>query len=89
MKLQLIKKTLYSNNHTLKEVKKFLKNKIKILKRKKRIILIMKSMFISKNLILKKKPKTTFNLRYYNRIIQNRSTLKDRFKKLLDKLRNI
>ena len=44
------KKALYSNNHTFKKVKKFFKkNKIKILKRKTQLILIMKSMFISKN----------------------------------------
>ena len=85
------KKALYSNNHTLKEVKKFFKkNKIKILKKENPINLDNEINVYFEKLNLKlKKPKTTFNLRYYNRIIQNRSTLKDRFKKLLDKLRNI
>ena len=82
------KKALYSNNHTLIDVKKFFKqNKIKILRTENPINLKNEiNVYFEKMNFKFKKPKTSYNLRYYYRIIQNRSTIKDRFKRLFDKI---
>ena len=84
------KNSLYKKNHTIKEAKFFLtKNKFKIskiedidenIKNKKNIF------FYKKNSSNFKKINIKYNLRYYNRIISDRTNLKDKFINFLSKL---
>ena len=84
------KNSLYKKNHTIKEAKFFLtKNKFKIskiedidenIKNEKNIF------FYKKNSPNLKKINIIYNLRYYNRIISDRTTLKDKFINFLSKL---
>ena len=77
------KNSLYKKNHTIKEAKFFLtKNKFKIskiedidenIKNEKNIF------FYKKNSSNFKKINIKYNLRYYNRIISDRTNLKDKF----------
>ena len=85
-----LKNSLYKKNHTIKEAKFFLmKNKFKILniedvdeniKNEKNIF------FYKKNSSNFKKINIKYNLRYYNRIISDRTNLKDKFINFLSKL---
>jgi cellulose synthase/poly-beta-1,6-N-acetylglucosamine synthase-like glycosyltransferase len=84
------KNSLYKKNHTIKEAKFFLmKNKFKIskienidenIKNEKNIF------FYKKNSPNLKKINIIYNLRYYNRIISDRTNLKDKFINFLSKL---
>ena len=77
------KNSLYKKNHTIKEAKSFLvKNEFKIskiedidenIKNEKNIF------FYKKNSSNFKKINIKYNLRYYNRIISDRTNLKDKF----------
>ncbi len=74
--------SLYSTNHTIKDVEKFLtKNNFKIskieaidenIKNEKNVY------FQKKNLLNKKDLNRKYNLRYYNRLISNKLNLKDK-----------
>ena len=84
------KNSLYKKNHTIKEVKFFLmKNNFKIskiedvdknIKKEKNIF------FYTKNFLNLKKINIKYNLRFYNRIISDRSNTKDKFVNFLSKL---
>ena len=84
------KNSLYKKNHTIKEAKFFLtKNKFKIskiedidenIKNEKNIF------FYKKNSPNLKKINVIYNLRYYNRIISDRTNSKDKFINFLSKL---
>ena len=82
------KKALYQNNHTISEVKKFLKNKeFKIFK----IMAIDENIKNEKNIYFynnkvkfKKKAHTNYNLRHFRRIVDNNTNLKD---KLINKIK--
>ena len=75
-------KSLYSTNHTIKDVEKFLKkNNFEIskieaidenIKNEKNVY------FKKKNLFKKNDLNTKYNLRYYNRLISNKLNLKDK-----------
>jgi FkbM family methyltransferase len=85
-----LKNSLYKKNHTIKEAKFFLmKNKFKILK----IEDVDENIKNEKNIFFYKKNSSNFkkinikyNLRYYNRIISDRTNLKDKFINFLSKL---
>lgn len=83
-------KSLYATNHTIKDVKKFLiKNNFGISKINnvdQNITYEKNVYFYNKNLNDNFKINTNYNLRYYNRIISNRTTIKD---KILDKIKNL
>ena len=76
------KKSLYNKNHTLQEVRIFLKkNKFKITKIENvdhNIENEKNVYFHNKNLKNEKKINTNYNLRYYRRIISNKITFKDK-----------
>ena len=84
------KNSLYKKNHTIKEAKSFLmKNEFKIskiedvdenIKNEKNIF------FYKKKYLNQKKTNIKYNLRYYNRIISDRTNLKDKFINFLSKL---
>lgn len=77
------KKSLYETNHTIKDIKKFLKKKsfsiLKIENVDKNISYEKNVFFIKKNLKQKKNINTNYNIRYYNRIISNNINFKDIF----------
>ena len=83
------KKSLYEKNHTIDEVKEFLrKNSFKILK----IENVDENITYEKNVYFlnnkqrdNKKLNTNYNLRYFNRIISNKLSYKDR---IIDGLKN-
>ena len=84
------KNSLYKKNHTIKETKSFLmKNEFKIskiedvdenIKNEKNIF------FYKKKYSNQKQTNIKYNLRYYNRIISDRTNLKDKFINFLCKL---
>ncbi len=83
------KKSLYAKNHTIDEVKKFLKKKsfkIQKINNIDKNITYEKNIYFSKNKINDNdKINTNYNLRYFNRIVDNRLTFKD---KLIDFIKN-
>lgn len=80
--------SLYQKNHTVSEVKKFLSNnnfKVSKIESVDENIKKEKNIYFSKKDIIETdKLNTKYNLRYYNRLISNRLTFKD---KLLDSLK--
>ncbi len=84
------KNALYTNNHTVKDVKKFF-NKKKFEIDKILSVNIDNSnekniFFYKKNINFKKDLNLNYNLRYFNRIITNKVNLKDKIFCYLDKL---
>ena len=87
MEAAINKKSLYQNSHTVSEAQKFLKKnnfhitKIEFLDK----LLKMKNIFFENKVANLSKIKNKYNLRYYNRIINNKLNLKD---KIIDKIRH-
>ena len=83
------KKSLYQNNHTISEAQKFLKKnnfhitKIEFLDE---TIRNEKNIFFEKKAANLSKIKNKYNLRYYNRIINDKLNFKDKF---IDKIKHI
>ena len=84
------KNSLYKKNHTIKEAKSFLmKNEFKISKIEdvdKNIKNEKNIFFYKKKYSNQKQTNIKYNLRYYNRIISDRTNLKDKFINFLCKL---
>ena len=85
--------SLYQKNHTVSEVKKFLNNnnfKVSKIESVDENIKKEKNIYFSKkNIIETDKLNTKYNLRYYNRLISNRLTFKDKFFDSLKKFVNL
>ena len=83
-------KSLYKTNHTITDVKKFLfKNNFGISKINnvdQNITYEKNIYFYNKKINDDLKINTNYNLRYFNRIISNKITIKD---KLLDKIKKL
>ena len=81
------KNSLYQSNHTVKETKKFLYEKKFIISKVESVdenIDKEKNIYFHRKNI--KKINTKYNMRYFNRIISNRLTFKDKF---FDKIKKI
>lgn len=79
------KKSLYKNNHTLFEVKKFLNQNNFLIKK---ISFVDKlnnevNIFFQKKTFIKNKAKSNYNHRYFQRVLDNRTYLKDDIKDFL------
>ena len=83
------KKSLYKNNHTVSEAQKFLKkNNFHITKIESldETIRNEKNIFFEKKSANLSKIKSKYNLRYYNRIINDKLNFKDKF---IDNIKNL
>ena len=86
------KKSLYQNNHTLKETKNFLKKNDFLIKKIEPIVSSagneVNIYYQNKRLSNFKDLKLNYNYRYYNRLLDNRTQLKDDIKDSLFRIFN-
>lgn len=85
------KVSLYKNNHTLSEVKNFLKKNDFIIKKIEFVDEILKNeanVFFSKKKLLLHKVNTNYKPRYFYRVLDNRTYLKDDIQDFFKKIYN-